>query len=52
MTRARRDYPPDVLLDVQRALLRMCAARGDLLAVLSLPEHYRAADAVATHVRC
>ena len=47
---ARRDYRPDVLLDVQRALLRMCAARGDLLAVLSVPEHYRA-DQVARHVQ-
>ena len=35
-------YRAGVLLAVQRALLRMCAARGDLLAVLSLPEHYRA----------
>jgi phage tail sheath protein FI len=25
----------------------LCAARGDLLAVLSLPEHYRAEDAIA-----
>jgi phage tail sheath protein FI len=38
------------LLDVQLALLRMCAARGDLLAVLALPEHYREHAAVA-HVR-
>jgi hypothetical protein len=34
-------YNPDTLLAVQRALLRLCAARGDLLAVLGLPEHYR-----------
>jgi hypothetical protein len=38
-----------VLLGVQAALTRMAAARGDLLAVLALPEHYRAPDAV-THV--
>lgn len=44
------DYRPAVLLDVQRSLLRMCAARGDLLAILSVPEHYRAAQ-VARHVQ-
>lgn len=46
---ADADYRPHLLLDVQRALLRMCAARGDLLAVLSVPEHFRA-DTVAGHV--
>jgi hypothetical protein len=43
-------YSNDTLLVVQRALLRLCAARGDLSAVLALPEHYReeqAADHVA-----
>ena len=44
---AEADYRADGLLAVQRSLLRLCAARGDLLAVLSLPEHYRAADAIA-----
>ena len=44
-----REYAPDSLLVVQRALLRMAAARGDLLALLSLPEHYRPDD-VSTHV--
>jgi len=34
------DYKSDILLAVQRALLRMCAARGDLFAVLNLPEHF------------
>jgi hypothetical protein len=34
----------ETLLAVQRALLRTCAARGDLFAVLSLPEHYREND--------
>jgi phage tail sheath protein FI len=29
------------LLEIQRALLAMCAARGDLFAVLSLPGHFR-----------
>lgn len=37
----RRDFSAGALLGLQRALLRMCSARGDLLAVLSLPEHYR-----------
>ena len=44
------DYSPATLLAVHRALLRMSAARGDLFAVLSLPEHYREDDAEA-HVR-
>jgi hypothetical protein len=35
-----------LLLAVQRALLRMCAARGELLAVLALPAHYREDDAL------
>lgn len=41
------DYLPDTLLAVHRSLLRMCAARGDLVAVLSLPEHYREDQAEA-----
>lgn len=44
------DYAATSLLAVQRALLRMCAVRGDLFAVLSLPEHYREDDAIE-HVR-
>lgn len=40
LANSEKDYEPDVLLAVQRAILRMCAARGDLFAVLSLPEHY------------
>jgi hypothetical protein len=39
-------YQPDVLLDVQRSLLKMCAARGDLFAVMSLPRHYREDQAI------
>jgi hypothetical protein len=42
-----REYSSDALLVVQRALLRLCAARGDMLAVLALPGHYREDDAVA-----
>lgn len=40
-------YSASTLLNVHRALLRMCAARGDLFAVLSLPEHYREDDGMA-----
>lgn len=40
-------YSADTLLAVQRGLLRMCAARGDVFAVLALPEHFREDDAVA-----
>jgi hypothetical protein len=45
--RPAREYIPGPLLELQRALLRMCAARGDLLCVLSLPEHYREREAIA-----
>ena len=45
--RADAAYAPGTLLAVQRSLLRMCAARGDLLAVLSAPEHYRDDAAIA-----
>ncbi len=47
---AQDAYDPNDLLVVQRALTRMCAARGDLLAVLSLPAHYRE-DAAMAHVQ-
>ena len=40
------DYSDTTLLLVQRATLRLCAARGDLFALLALPEHYR--DSAAT----
>jgi hypothetical protein len=43
----RSDYDAALLVDVQRALLRMCAARGDILAVLALPEHYREGETLA-----
>ena len=41
-----KDYSPEVLLAVQRSLLRFCAARGDMFGVLSLPEHYREDKAI------
>jgi hypothetical protein len=44
------DFDDLALLDVHRALLRICAARGDLFAVLALPEHYDQADA-ASHAK-
>ena len=40
-------YDRAALVELQLALLRMCAARGDMLAVLALPEHYRGRAAVA-----
>jgi len=40
-------YDAEGLIALQRALVRMCAARGDLLAVLAVPEHYRENDVVA-----
>jgi len=43
------EYSADDLLAVHRALIRVCAARGDCLAVLTFPEHYRQ-DAVLQHV--
>jgi len=43
-------YRADTLREVHCALLRVAAARGDLFAVLSLPEHYREDDALG-HVR-
>lgn len=42
------EYKPDVLLAVQRALLGICAARGDMFAVLTLPEHF-GRDAAVNH---
>jgi phage tail sheath protein FI len=44
------DYVDETLLAVHGALLRMCAARGDLFALLALPEHYRE-DAAIAHAR-
>jgi hypothetical protein len=41
------EYNPDTLLAVQRSLLRMCAARGDLFAVMTLPADYREDKAIA-----
>ncbi len=38
------EYSSDTLLAIHRSLLRMCAARGDLFVVFSLPEHYREDD--------
>lgn len=35
------DYDRGHLLAIHRALLRLSASRGDLFALLSLPEHYR-----------
>ncbi len=47
--RSAGEFSGDNLIGVQRALLRLCAARGDMLAVLSAPEHYRQQD-ILDHV--
>jgi len=44
-------YRDDTLVAVHRALLRMSAGRADLLALLSLPVHYREDDALAHAAR-
>lgn len=44
-------YRDDTLIAVHRALLRMCAGRGDLIGVLSLPAHYREREAIAHAAR-
>ena len=50
--RVRRpsEYRDDVMLAAHRMLLRCCAARRDVMAVLALPAHYRD-DAAVAHVR-
>ena len=47
MLKKEEEYKADTLLAVQRALLRMCAARGDLFALLTLPAAYREDKAIA-----
>ena len=44
---ATTGYSSQALIDVQIAALRLCAARGDVLALLAVPEHYRVSDAIA-----
>jgi hypothetical protein len=41
------EFQDDTLLAIHRSLLRLCAARGDLLAVLGMPEHFREREAIA-----
>ncbi|HYJ03858.1 MAG TPA: hypothetical protein VEX43_01910 [Chthoniobacterales bacterium] len=40
-------FQASALLEIHRSLLRFCAARGDIMAVLALPEHFREEDALA-----
>jgi hypothetical protein len=47
VVRTPAEYTDGVLVSVHRALLRMCAARGDLFALLAVPEHYREDGAIA-----
>jgi hypothetical protein len=39
-------FASTTLLDIHRGLLRFCAARADIMAVLALPEHFREDDAL------
>ena len=41
------EYTTDALVETHVALLRLCAARGDIFAVLALPEHLRERAAAA-----
>jgi len=47
ITIAADQYSPDTLLGVHCGLMRLATARGDTLALLSAPEHYRATDVIA-----
>ncbi|HEX3527321.1 MAG TPA: phage tail sheath C-terminal domain-containing protein [Thermoanaerobaculia bacterium] len=44
---APADYDDAMLVAVHDALVTLCAARGDLLAILSLPAHYDERQAIA-----
>jgi phage tail sheath protein FI len=46
-----RDYDDSTLVAVHNALVTMCAARGDLVAILSLPMHYDERQAIAHPAR-
>jgi len=43
---APADYAPAALFSVQRALMRMAAGSGEMFALLSLPRHYHAPQAI------
>jgi hypothetical protein len=43
---ATDDFQAGALLEIHRGLLRFCAARADIMAVLALPEHFREDDAL------
>jgi hypothetical protein len=42
----RVDFDDEPLLAIQRSALRLCAARGDILAVLTVPNSYREDDVI------
>ncbi len=44
--RAKTDFEPNTLLAVHRSSMRMCAARGDLMVVLTLPGHFREEESI------
>jgi hypothetical protein len=47
LLKSEADYRAEPILDIHRSLLRLCAARGDLLAALALPEHFHEEEALA-----
>ena len=44
--KSEADYRAEPMLDIHRSLFRLCAARGDLLAALALPEHFHEEEAL------
>ncbi len=51
MGNATTRYSDSTIVAVHRALIRMCAARGDILAVLSVPLHYRESEVIGHAAR-
>ena len=47
LQRDEKTFDDRTLLDVHRSMLRIAAARGDMFAILSLPQHYREEAALA-----
>lgn len=46
---ATAEHDGEAMRDVQRALIRLCAARADMVALLSLPQHYDGQTAAQWH---
>ena len=46
LLRSEDNFEINTLISVHRSVIRLCAARGDLLAVLTLPAHYREEESI------